>query len=103
MKTKSCIRAPLLFNVNVYGEIESKLLIYAMYHTTGDSILALTSAHTRHNTFEQMDVHGKWWIVQQLTSNQQKPSEKFLVLIHVNGNIVDFNSTRFFPGVHYAK
>lgn len=48
MKTKSCTRATV-FNVNVYGEIESKLFIVYkhtythmhryMHHSTGDSIL----------------------------------------------------------------
>lgn len=28
MKTKSCMPAAPFFNVNIYGEIESKLLIY---------------------------------------------------------------------------
>lgn len=70
MKPKSCMPASQFFNVNVYGEIESKLLIYMyaniridtdadtyglMYHSAGDSIL---HAYTLRREYES----SKWKI-----------------------------------------
>lgn len=75
MKTKSCCKRSNCFNVNIYGEIESKLLICAMYHTAGDSQLTdiyvgkllgkttLSHTHTPNTKWKVFGFNSKWMAI----------------------------------------